>query len=115
MALQELPKIRTVSHEVRVGTTDPVRAFEINRDRWAWHIENVTGGILYYAQGKNGKNIAASGENQGTQIADSGADGFDEFEAIDEVWVLAASAGSIIVKETYFPGWIERTQLPRRI
>lgn len=115
MSQVTLPSIRSLQHVVTIDTTTPIKAYEHNRDRWAWHIENRSGDTLRYAKGRVGKAVSTSGETEGVPIANGAADGFDEFEAIDEVWIIGAAAGSVILHETLIPGWVEQFRLPGRL
>jgi len=71
--------------------------------RYSWDITNTSANTIYYMRGPRGRDIAAAGEAQGVPIAAGAADGYDEEDACDEVWVVAAALSDVIVGESMLP------------
>jgi len=68
--------------------------------RFSWDVTNIGAGIVYYMRGIRGRDLAIAGEAQGVPIAVGATDGYDEEDAIDEVWIIAAAAQDVIVHTT---------------
>lgn len=90
---------KSVDRVVQVRT-EPTKILARNPKRFSWDITNIGAGIVYYMRGKRGRDVAAAGEAQGVPIAANAADGYDEEDAIDEVWVIAAAAQNVILHQT---------------
>jgi hypothetical protein len=59
-------------------------------------------------RGGKGSDVLTTGIGQGVPIEAGGADGMDEMDAVDEVWVVSGSTVDIIVSETHFKNWIDK-------
>jgi len=86
----------------------PIKLLERDENRYSWDITNVGAGIVYYMRGQRGRQVAIAGEAQGVPVAANATDGYDERDAIDEVWIIAVAAQNVILHVTYDPGWYER-------
>lgn len=81
----------------------PQKVLREDSRRYAWDITNNSGNTIYYMRGPRGRDMAVAGEAVGVPIANGAADGYDEEDAIAEVWVIAAAASIIVVGETHIP------------
>jgi len=71
--------------------------------RYSWDITNNSGATIYYMRGPRGRDMAVAGEAVGIPIPNGAADGYDEEDAITEVWVVAAAVAIIMIGETKIP------------
>lgn len=71
--------------------------------RYSWDITNIAANTVYYMRGQRGRDMAAAGEAAGVPITSGAADGYDEEDACDEVWILGTLGDTIIVHETHIP------------
>jgi len=71
--------------------------------RFSWDITNNSGAQIWFMRGPRGRDMAIAGEAVGIPIANAAADGYDEEDAIEEVWVIAAAAAIVMVSETKLP------------
>ena len=78
----------------------PSKILPRNEARFSWDITNIGAGIVYYMRGARGRDVAIAGEAQGVPIAVGATDGYDEEDAIDEVWIIAAAAQNVIIHTT---------------
>ncbi|TSA39927.1 hypothetical protein D4R30_00375 [archaeon] len=85
--------------QVDIGTT-PTRLLTPNPMRWSWYILNTGSVTFYYKRGSQGSTVATSGSAIGIPVTVGGADGWDEDDAQDEVWAIAASATVAMLSET---------------
>lgn len=69
--------------------------------RYSWDITNIGAAPIYYMRGSRGRDIAVAGEAQGVPVNANAADGYDEEDAIAEVWVIAAANVNVILGETH--------------
>ena len=81
----------------------PQKLLGRNDRRYSWDITNVATNTVYYMRGPRGRDMAAAGEAQGVPIAASAADGYDEEDSCDEVWLIGTLGDVIIIGETYLP------------
>ena len=91
--------------------TTPLRILDRNPRRFSWDITNIGDGTVYYLRGTRGRDVAVAGEAQGVPIAANATDGYDEEDAIDEVWVIAAAAQDVIVHQTVMSRTWEQIRL----
>ena len=84
-------------------TTVPQKILSRSDRRYSWDITNIAAATIYYMRGPRGRDIAAAGEAQGVPIVAGAADGYDEEDACDEVWVIAGAVLNVIIGETYLP------------
>lgn len=76
--------------------------------RYSWDITNDGGATVYYMRGERGRDMAIAGENVGIPILTGAADGYDEEDAITEVWIVAAATNIVVIGETKIPvAWPE--------
>jgi len=71
--------------------------------RYSWDITNDSGATIHYMRGQRGRDMAIAGENVGVPIVTGAADGYDEEDAMEEVWVVAAATAIVVVGETKIP------------
>ncbi|MBA7571555.1 hypothetical protein ES708_13320 [subsurface metagenome] len=71
--------------------------------RYSWDITNDSGATIWYMRGPRGRDMAIAGEAVGIPIVTTAADGYDEEDAIAEVWVIAAAPAIIVIGETKIP------------
>ena len=82
----------------------PTKMLVRSEDRFSWDITNIGAQPVFYMRGVRGRDMAITGENQGVPIAANATDGYDEEDAIDEVWVICSVAQDIMVHQTMVPG-----------
>lgn len=80
--------------------TTPLRILDRSERRFSWDITNIGAAIVYYMRGPRGRQVAVAGEAQGVPIAVGATDGYDEEDAIAEVWIICTAAQDIIVHQT---------------
>jgi len=71
--------------------------------RYSWDITNDSGATVWYMRGPRGRDMAIAGEAVGVPIVNGAADGYDEEDAIEEVWVVAAATAIVVIGETKIP------------
>lgn len=79
------------------------KALSRDERRYSWDITNDSGATVHYMRGPRGRDMAIAGEAVGVPIVTGAADGYDEEDAIEEVWVIAAAAVDVVVGETKIP------------
>ncbi len=84
---------------VKVKTT-PTQLLTRNERRYSWDITNTGSVTIFYLRGEKGANISTSGPNRGIPINPGGSDGWDDLDAIDEVWAIAPQATEVHLSET---------------
>lgn len=82
--------------------------------RYSWDITNIGAATIYYMRGPRGRDVGVAGESQGVPIAANAADGYDEQDAVDEVWVVAAANVNVIVHTTMMAAPKEGNSGPSR-
>lgn len=89
----------------RAFTVQAVPQKILSRDakRYSWDITNDSGATIHYMRGQRGRDMAVAGEAVGIPIVNGASDGYDEEDALEEVWVIAAAAAIVVVSETHIP------------
>lgn len=90
---------RSVDRVVNVLTT-PTKCLTRDESRFSWDITNIGAATMFYMRGPRGRDIAVAGEASGVPIAANATDGYDEEDAIAEVWVICTVAQDVIVHQT---------------
>lgn len=81
----------------------PQKVISRNDNRFSWDITNDSGATVWFMRGPRGRDMAIAGEAVGIPIVTTAADGYDEEDAIEEVWVIAAAAAVVVISETMRP------------
>lgn len=84
-------------------TLVPQKLLGRNERRYSWDITNDGGATIHYMRGPRGRDMAVAGEAVGIPVITGAADGYDEEDAIAEVWVVAAAVNIIVIGETHIP------------
>ena len=87
--------------------TTPTKMLVRNERRFSWDITNIGAQTVFYMRGIRGREVAIAGEASGVPIAANATDGYDELDAVDEVWVICSVAQDIVVHQTVAPKPIE--------
>ena len=84
--------------------TTPKRLLPADPKRYSWDITNDGAVTVYYLRGARGSSVATSGDKKGVPISAGGADGYDEEDAQDEVWIVAGSDVTVTLGVTWRAG-----------
>lgn len=88
----------SISQDLHVDVlTTPQKILARDPNRWSWTIFNPAAHTVYYMRGRRGQNVSTSGNNQGVPIARNVSDGYDDQDAVDEVWIVGGTAVSILL------------------